>query len=221
MKKLLVFIAGICLLFGCSKSDQLIGDDSNGVNLNEMNLKSLAINKGTITLQGFMRWYVYAKEEHKLIVDPANMYTLCAAELIFTDKQNFVLNTTESFDNGDGTQTIFRKISFKGKMTPGGELKYTWPETWIEMNWETGVLEISPYANVVAQIRAHTGYELSGPGVNKNTVNYKGSFDGIRFFADCHTNALQQEPGEMGPPYDVVVAGPLIFSMSTELQVVN
>jgi hypothetical protein len=106
-------------------------------------------------------------------------------------------------------------------MTPGGKLKYTWPETWIEMNWETGELENSPYANVVAQIRAHTGYELSGPGVNKNTVNYTGSFDGIKFFADCHTNALQQEPGEMGPPYDVVVVGPLIFSMSTELQVAN
>jgi hypothetical protein len=213
------FLLMLVLIFGCTKKD--IVPTSLNENPNGMNLKSLAINKGTITLQGFMRWYVYAKEEHKLIVDPADMYTLCAAELSFTDKQNFVLNTTESFDNGDGTQTIFRKISFKGKMTPGGELKYTWPETWVEMNWETGELENTPYANVVAQIRAHTGYELSGPGVNKNTVNYTGFFDGTKFFADCHANALQQEPGEMGPPYDVVVVGPLIFSMSTELHVVD
>ena len=148
------------------------------------------------------------------------MYTMVVADLSFTDKQNFVLNTTEYFDIND-PHTLFRKISFKGKMTPGGQLKYTWPETWIEaLNWETMELENPPFANVVAQIRAHTGYVLSGPGVNKNTVNYTGSFDGTKFFADCHTNALQQAPGIM-EPYNVIVAGPLIFSMSTELQVID
>ena len=216
----LIKVLSLLLFFiiGCSKQD--IIPTSLNENPNGMNLKSLAINKGTIHLQGYMRWYVYAKEEHKLIVDPAIMYTMVDAELSFTDKQNFVLNTTEYFDIND-PQTIFRKISFKGKMTPSGELKYTWPETWIELNFETWELENTPYANVVAQIRAHTGYELAGPGVNKNTVNYTGSFDGTKFFADCHTNALQQEPGVMGPPYDVVVVGPLIFSMSTELQIAD
>jgi len=106
-------------------------------------------------------------------------------------------------------------------MTPSGQLKYTWPETWLELNFETVELENPPFANVVAQIRAHTGHELSGPGVNKGTLNYTGFFDSTKFFADCHTNAMLQEPGIMGPPYDVVVVGPLIFSMSTELQVVD
>jgi hypothetical protein len=216
----LIKVLSLLLVFiiGCTKQD--IVPTSLNENSNELNLKSLAINKGTIHLHGYMRWYVYAKEEHKLIVDPVEMYTMVDAELSFTDKQNFVLNTKEYFNIND-PQTLFRIISFKGKITPGGELKYTWPKTWIELNWETMKLENTPYANVVAQIRAHTGYELFGPGVNKNTVNYKGFFDGTKFFADCHANALQQEPGEMGPPYDVVVVGPLIFSMSTELQVAD
>jgi len=89
------------------------------------------------------------------------------------------------------------------------------------MNWATGQLEVPPYANVVEQVRDHTGYELSGRGVNDGTVIYSGFFDGTRFNADCRANAFQQEPGSMGAPYDVVVDGPIIFSMCHELQIVD
>jgi hypothetical protein len=70
-------------------------------------------------------------------------------------------------------------------------------------------------------VEAHTGYELSGPGVNKGTVNYTGFYDGTKFYADCHVNAFQLVPGPAGTPYAELVAGPIIFSMITELQVVN
>jgi hypothetical protein len=208
------------VLLGCSDNPASAVGPTSQPNPSSTLSKVVPRADGTTALQGFMRWDVYGRKEHKVIVDPMGMYTLCAAELNFTDKQNFVLHTKESFDNGDGTQTMFREILFKGTMTPSGQLKFTWPETWLEVsNWETMELEPSPFPNVVAQIRAHTGYNLSGPGINKNTVNFVGSFDGKKFFADCHTVGFQEEPGIMGPPYDVVVDGPIAFSMSIELQV--
>jgi len=214
---ILVLSTLLISLTGCSKQDT----DPMGLSdeLNNMNMKSLVAHEGTVNLQGYMRWYVYAKMEHRLIVDPTVMYTMCTAQLTFTGGQNFVLNTTEIVDMGFGP-FLFRQISFKGKMTPGGELKFAWPETWLEFNGSPD-LEPAPYPNLVAQVRAHTGYELSGPGVIDGTLKYNGFFDGARFFADCHANAFQVEPGNMGAPYDVVVDGPIIFSMITELTIVD
>jgi len=216
--KLMILVLSMLLisLIGCTKqnTDPLGSNDA----LNNMNMKSLVVREGTVTLQGFMRWYVYAKEEHKLIVDPAQLFTLCTAELTFSDKQNFTLHTIETlpFD----PPVLFREITFKGEITPSGALKFTWPETWLELQ-PSGLLEPPPFANVVEQIKTHTGYELFGPGVNKGTVNYNGSFDGTSFFADCHVNAFQVVTGPVGTPYAELVAGPIIFSMITELQVVD
>jgi hypothetical protein len=214
---ILVLSTLLISLTGCTKQ----GPDPTGLSdeLNDTKLKSFVAHEGTVNLQGYMRWYVYAKKEHKLIVDPTMMYTMCTAELTFTGDQNFILNTTEIVDMGYGP-FLFRQISFRGMMSPGGELKFTWPETWLEFNGSPD-LQPAPYPNLVAQVRAHTGYELSGPGVNNGTLNYNGFFDGTKFFADCHANAFQMEPGIMGAPYDVVVDGPIIFSMITELVVVD
>ena len=212
----LVLCTLLISLIGCTRQDA----DPTGSNneLNDVNMKSLVVHEGTVALQGFVRWHVYAKAEHKVIVDPALMFTLCEAELTFTDKQNFALHTRETipFD----PPVFFREMTFEGKMTPGGALKFTWPDTWMELNWGTGQLEIPPYANVVEQIRAHTGYEIFGPGVNKGTVNYTGFFDGTKFYGYCFVNALQQEAGPAGTPYAEFVAGPIIFSMWIELEVV-
>jgi len=213
----LVLSVLVISLNGCTKqeTDPLGSNDE----LNEMRMKSLFVHEGTVTLQGFMRWYVYAKEEGKLIVDPALMFTQCEAELTFHDKQNFTLHTRETIPMEP--PVLYREMTAVGKITPGGALKFAWPETWMELNWATGELEPTPYADLVTQVGAHTGYELSGPGVNKGTVNYNGFFDGTSFFADCHVNAFQLVPGPTGTPYAELVAGPIIFSMITELQVVD
>ena len=204
-------------LNGCTKQET--DPQRSNDELNDVNMKSLVVREGTVNLQGFVRWHVYAKAEHKVIVDPAMMFTLCEAELTFTDKQNFALHTRETipFD----PPVFFREMTFMGKMTPGGALKFTWPDTWMELNWGTGQLEIPPYANVVEQISDHTGYEIFGPGVNKGTVNYTGFFDGTKFYGYCFVNAFQQEAGPAGTPYAEFVDGPIIFSMWLELQVVD
>lgn len=213
--RLMVLVLSTLLisLNGCTKQET----DPVGFNeLNDINMKSLVMHEGTVNLQGFMRWYVYAKMEHKLIVDPAMMYTLCTAELTFIDEQSFTLHTTEIIP----PSLLFREITFEGKMTPGGALKYTWPETWLELQ-PSGLLEPVPFANAVEQINVHTGYELSGPGVNKGTLNFKGYFNGTKFYADCHVNAFQLVPGPVGTPYEELVSGPILFSMVTELQIVD
>ncbi len=214
---ILVLPALLISVTGCTKQ----GPDPTGLSdeLNDTQLKSLVVHKGTVNLQGYMRWYVNAKMEHKLIVDPEQMFTLCEAELTFTDKQNFTLHTRETIPLSP--PVLFREMTINGKMSPGGALKFTWPETWMELNWATMELEPAPYANLVAQVRAHTGYELSGPGVINGTLNYNGFFNGTKFFADCHANGFQMEPGNMGAPYDIVVDGPIIFSMITDLVVVE
>jgi len=204
-------------LNGCTKqeTDPLGSNDE----FNDVNIKGRVVHEGTIALQGYMRWYVYAKMEHKLIVDPAMMFTLCEAELTFCDKQNFTLHTRETIPMDP--PVFYREMTAEGKITPGGALKFTWPETWMELNWATMELEPTPYADLVTQVEAHTGYELSGPGVNKGTVNYTGYFDGTKFYADCHVNAFQLVPGPAGTPYAELVSGPIIFSMITELQVID
>jgi len=172
----------------------------------------------TIPLQGFSRFHVYSMKEFRAIFDPSDTYTICTAELLIKDKHDVVLHATEAFDNGDGTKTIFREAYYKGNLAPNGRLELTWPEKWLEMNWATGNMEPAAYPNVVAQIEGETGYEIFGPAIEKNTVLFVGTFDGQKLFAGYQVFAFQKQPGAMGPPYDVVVDGPIFFSMWFDLQ---
>jgi hypothetical protein len=214
---MLVISALLISLCGCSRQDTDTTESGSGSG--DMNIKSLVMHEGTANLHGLMRWYVYAKMEHKLVVDPELMFTLCEAELTFLDGQNFALHTRETIPMDP--PVLYREMTATGTITPGGAVKFTWPETWMELNWETGQLEPTPFADLVTQVGVHTGYELTGPGVNKGTVTYTGFFDGGRFYADCHVNAFQLVPGPAGTPYAELIEGPLIFSMITDLQVVD
>jgi hypothetical protein len=177
----------------------------------------------TIPLQGFVYFSAYAKAQHLVIADPAWDHTICVAELTTHDGQNFVLRTQEFFDDGFGNigSPVYREVVFAGKMTPGGQLKFTWPDTWLEVqNFDTFDLVPTPNPSPIAQLRDHTGYtHVSGRGVNKDTEVFAGSFDGSDFLADCHLTALQTLPGSMGWPFDVVVDGPIEFSVVYHLKV--
>jgi hypothetical protein len=175
----------------------------------------------TVPLQGSVLFHVYSMQENRAIVDPDQMYTVCAAELVVRGRHNVVLRTTEWIDFGPegGGLVLFRKLCFRGTLTACGQLKFTWPEEWLEMNWATGKLEPSAYPNIVAQIESHTGYDIFGPQINKDTVELVGTFDGQKLFAGLHVFGFQEKPGAMGPPYDVVVDGPIEFSMWLDLNV--
>jgi hypothetical protein len=82
----------------------------------------------------------------------------------------------------------YRVIEFDVRITPGGAVQYFMPDTW----WELG--SWIPYENAVAQVIAHTGLDVKGPGVNQGTIMYEGYFKGGKFFASCHLSGLQVDP---------------------------
>lgn len=212
--KVLVFL--LVIVTGCTKDE--FTPDNYSTNQNEMNFKSLIIYEGTFALDGFTRFDVYAQKEGLVITDGhVDNFLACSAELILKDKKNFVLNTKESFILPDGSQMLVREVSFIGKITPSGQLKFSWPETWIEYGPTGAVVR----TDVLAQLREHTGYnQISGPGIVNNTLNYKGNFDGNKFFAEMHIIGFQDQPGTL-PFYFEVVDGPISLKFSIDLDLSN
>jgi hypothetical protein len=203
-----VFIVPLMFIIGCSKQD--ITPVSFNENLNEMIMKNLVSREGTISLQGFTRFAFYAGKEGRYITDGYTLnFLICSAELTFGDNQSFVLNTKEYMPLETGP-ALYRELSFNGKMTPSGELKFTWPEKWIELGEER--------SDVLGQFKEHTGCVLSGQGNIENFLRYKGNFDGEKLFAENHAVAFQEAPGIL-PFFMVVVDGPILIHFMIDLEV--
>jgi hypothetical protein len=206
--KLLLMIAGISLLTACSKSDQTFENDLNVLNQGQKNQKASIVRNGTVALQGYTRFAFSAPKEGVVITDGYSQNFLeCTAELVFGDNQTFVLNTKEVVP---GLDWVYREVSFSGKITPSGELKFSWPESWIEL----GALR----TDILSQVREHTGMTLSGQGINKNTLVYMGSFRKGKLFADMHIMGMQQMPGTM-PFFAEIVDGPVLINFMIDLEV--
>ena len=172
------------------------------------NQKAPIVNNGTVALQGFTRFAFSAPKEGVVITDGYTQNFLeCKAELVFGDNKTFVLNTEE---NVPGLDWVYRKVSFSGKITPSGELKFSWPEKWFELFAER--------TDILSQVREHTGMELSGQGINKNTLIYMGSFRNGKFFADMHIMGIQKVPGTMDF-FKEIVDGPVLINFMIDLEV--
>lgn len=203
----------LILLFftpGCTKQE--LAPEYLNKNLNEMNIKSAVGHEGTHQLEGFTRFAFYAKKEGRYITDGyTDNYLACEAELIFADHQDFTLITKEYMDIGAGP-ILFREVTFNGKMTPSGQLKFTWPETWIQLGAQT--------TDVLGTMAEHTGMSFSGKGVNKNTLEYMGSYNGNKFFADIHITGIQEQPGTL-PFFLEIVDGPVLINFMIDLVVAD
>jgi len=179
-------------------------------------LKSMH-QEGTVNLQGFTRFAFYVVKEHRYITDGysiGNNFLACYATLTFADKQNFTMETEEYIPLE--TPILYRKLSITGKITPSGQIKFFWPETWEELKGDFTGLETR--TNIVGQVMEHTGMRLSGPGISKNTLQYMGSFDGTKFFTKMHLTGIQTEPGSFGP-FINVVDGPILINYMFDLEV--
>ena len=135
----------------------------------------------------------------------------CEATLTMGTGQNFTLNTKEYFG-----PTLFREITFKGKITPSGVVSFSWPEEWLELG--------EPKSNLFGPFYLHTGCIPYGPGVNINqetwTMDYKGTFDGTSFNAKVQFLAKQEVLGTI-PFYAIapIIEGPIQFEFTIELVV--
>ena len=174
-----------------------------------MNLKNIVVHEGTLILKGFTRFALYAQKDGRAITDGYSVnFLACTAELIFSDNQNFVLNTKEFIP--DGTQMPYRELSINGKISPNGELKFTWPEKWIELGEE--------HSDMLGQFKEHTGCVLSGESSMKSIVGYNGILKGNKFFAENHALAFQETPGTM-PFFAEIVDGPIKINFMFDLEV--
>ena len=210
-RSVLFFIAGICLLASCSKSDLFSGNDFNASNSDDMNLKGLAVSSvkslpDEICLNGTSNFDVYAPKEGRVVVDPAQMYLNVEATLTHVEGQNYLLNTTEILPPEAGGPMVYRIIDWEVKISEGGAVKFSWPETW----WELGV----DRGDILGQVLDHTGCILHGPGINKESIAYNGYFDGISFYAAMHLTGEQVQEPTM--PVYAEIDGPvkLVFSMT-------
>jgi hypothetical protein len=210
-------VAACVVLVGCADDQPSVVGPASQTTVSSP--ASTALSKtveGPFTLQGSSLFSMEAKKDHVVIEDPKDYNMPCSATLAFSDKQNFVLTTTEWLDAIGGTP--FRKIAFAGKMAPGGPLKFTWPWTWLEISdWDA--MTLATHTDVLAQFRDHTGMEITGAGVNKNTMDYIGSFDGTRLVAGFHIEGFQRRIGTMGAPFDVMHDGPITVNFSLDLTV--
>jgi hypothetical protein len=164
-------------------------------------------------LSGFTRFAFTAQKEGRIITDGYSMNFLkCAAELTFSDKKNFVLHTKEFLPN---SPTMYREINFKGEMTPNGQLTFIFPETWFELGME-GIWK--ERTDVLAQVRKHTGMNIFGQGICKNTLKYMGYFDGKKLFAVMPVVGLAEVPGEMDF-FKIIVDGPVMINFMMDLDI--
>lgn len=164
--------------------------------------------QGTIHLKGYTKGNAYSTEPHRVIADPEQMFLISEADLTFGDDQSFVIKTKE-FMPGTPPLTLYRELTCHGKISNDGQVKYAWPESW----WELG----ETVHDLIASINLHTGYVISGNGIDNNTGIFTGNYDGEHFNADFRVKAYQEKPGSF-PAFQEVVKGPIIFSISIELQ---
>ena len=165
------------------------------------------------SLSGFTRFAFTAQKEGRIITDGYSMnFLTCTAELTFSDKKNFVLQTKEFFPN---SPTMYREINFIGEMTSNDQLTFTWPETWYEMGME-GIWK--ERTDILTQVRGHTGMNIFGQGISKNTLIYEGYFDGKKLFAFMPVVGLAEVPGEM-VFFKTLVDGPVMIDFMIDLDV--
>ena len=205
-------------VLSCSKEDSpLTMIDNNS----DANLKKKVMVDGPISFAGETHFPSYAVKEHR-VVSPWELNKLiCKATLTMGDDQNFVLVTKEYFG-----PMLFREVTFNGKMAPAGVVKFSWPEFWQELNFDTGKLQDNEM-ELLDQFNLHTGCVPYGPGINKGTWYYKGSFDGTNFYVKTHFMGTQEKPGiipfYIKNPDDLteLIDGPIQFEFSIELAKVD
>lgn len=207
---LLMKVLFVLLLFiiGCTKQD--IAPVSLNENLNEVNPKSLVTVYDEVCLKGTSNFDVYAPKEGRVVASPDAMFLTMEAILTHVEGQNYLLTTTEYMPLPE--PMLYRIIEFEVKISAGGVVMFSWPKTW----WELG----GNPDDVLGQLLDHTGCIVHGPGVNKGTLDYKGYFDGVNFYASTHFIGKQVQDPSMVDVY-AGLDGPVKFEFSMTLNKVD
>jgi hypothetical protein len=209
-------LALMMILFtGCSKDEGFLPSEND---TQQPALKSMSVLPASASyeLTGSTHFPAYSVVEKK-VISPWDMNMLGCTATLTIDGMDMVLETKEYFG-----PDLMRMISFTGKVTPGGTVKFVWPETF----WQMG--EVVPITVMLDQISEHTGCEIYGPNRKVNGVPnlyYYGYFDGKTFYADTEFMGKMVDFGTV-PFYSEavlgeLVKGPIQFTFSIELETVE
>lgn len=145
-----------------------------------------------IQLSGTQNYYTYATVNNEVLQD---LNIECDVTLEFQEGQNISIIITE-YTVPPRTSVLF------GKMTPSGQMKFAFPTP-------LATLPDGSELYITDIIMGHSGCTLSGPGINKGTLNYKGSFDGERLLATAPFNMKCEVYWEPNDIFDTPVEGPV------------
>ena len=121
MKKLLFFLAGICLLIACSKSDDFLGNNSFGNSFKDGQnepIVDLKYAPGTFyNLEGVAWYKTWEVISGKVVQNVGNK---CVGTLEFLEGRNFKYTFQETRPNGNA-------MVFSGKISASGTLTFQFP----------------------------------------------------------------------------------------------
>jgi hypothetical protein len=164
LMKLTLFIAGISLMFACSKSDRFLGFDSlNNLKCGKIERPfSFNYDPGTVfTLSGFALFDTWKVKDKTVLQD---VHNVCTAELVFLEDHNFRITF---FEVKPGLGTI--PFECYGKIASSGILTFKYP------------VPVFGTLNITDIIKMNSCATIWGEGINEGTLVFRGKFDGKRF----------------------------------------
>ena len=206
LKRILVFIAGTCLLIACSKSDHFLGWDSNPNNdQNGQALKNWCIPGTVYNLSGFALYDTWEIISGKVW---QNVENECVGKLEFLEDGNFNYSFSELRSNGNAAM-------FSGKISPSGTLTFKFPSPLMTFPDGTNFY-------ITDVIKGHACAELWGEGINEGTLVFYGQFNGNKFEATAKFMARVASPCPSNDMFDpALVNGDLNWTFGYDLRVVG
>ncbi len=211
MKNLLIsFVSAIFLIF-CACEKQKIESLSPQTQDGSYALKSGAhVIETPFEFSGIARYYAYSVIENRFIKSPDEGGPAMTATLTHKQGHDYLLVTTETVPF---LPFPYRIMNIDVKITPGGVVTFSWPDEWIQIG--------TMHTDIIGQVKSDMGYEITGPGINKGTVDFKGTFDGERLLAISHFMGRQVQSGTFAPWFTDIVNGPIKVEFLFDLTVAD
>ena len=204
--KLFSLILIVLVLAGCSSLDEnpVPVSEEAILELSDTNAKKIIPPDETINLEGMVIFKLYLQKTHEWLFPVG--YVDATATLEHVEGVNYILTLNE----------FGRSTPYQTTITPSGIVECVHPVPFdcydpFDNTW---------FNNPVDQLEYTTGFALSGPGINKGTLIYKGTFDGETLIASTHFTGIQVAYGT-APMYQQDYEGPLQFEFAWELAVVD
>ena len=201
MMKTYTLIIKTCLLLllmivamGCNSDEPVTLNDFDA----ERNKMVTSKINYPVYLTGFVYFPSFAVKEQRVIVSKEMFKIPVTATLTKVSKDEYIM-VAEAVFISSMTYTIDVKI------TPGGIVSFTWPET-VMING------VEYDSDISYTLLDHDGSIKFGPEVDK----FKGNFDGYNFYAKSHFMMKQVQPGAL-PFYSQLplIDGPIMIDYAT------